>query len=216
MKTEELVTALSRDDPRPRAFAPTAAVAVATILALVIAVTISIVWLESRADLIAALRGDDHVVLIKLAFTLGAVAAAFPIVRDLSVPGRRLGWGAIVAAIPFVVVIIFGVRELAALPAREWSHHVDGASWLECLSHIPALAFPAFVILAITVRRLAPTNLVRTGAYIGLLSGGIGGIAYALHCEDDSLAFVAVAYTLAIAEMTVLGALAGPRILRWR
>lgn len=81
---------------------------------------------------------------------------------------------------------------------------------------MPALALPAFVILTIAVRRLAPTNLIHAGAYVGLISGGVGGIGYALHCHDDSLAFVAVAYTLAISEMTILGALMGPRILHWR
>ena len=90
-----------------------------------------------------------------------------------------------------------------------------GCNLLECLWQIPALAIPAFVILTFAVRYLAPTNLIRTGAYMGLVAGGIGAIGYAFHCHDDSVAFVAVSYTLAIAEMTVVGALLGPRILRW-
>jgi hypothetical protein len=77
------------------------------------------------------------------------------------------------------------------------------------------LGAPALIILASAVRRLAPTDLSRTGAYIGLLAGGIGAAGYALHCHHDSVAFIGIAYTLAILEIALFGALVGPRILRW-
>jgi hypothetical protein len=80
---------------------------------------------------------------------------------------------------------------------------------------VPLLSIPAFAILIILARRLAPTNLTRAGAYIGLMAGGFGAAGYALHCGEDSMLFVATAYTLAISEMAVLGALLGPRLLRW-
>ena len=216
MNTDDLVTVLSREDPRPSVFAPTTTVVIAAIAALVVVLIFSIVWLNPRTDLVAALVADNHMVLLKLGFTLAVVAAALPIVRDLATPGRGLGWGSIVVGVPFVVVVILALWELAALPVREWTHHVDHASWFECLWQIPALALPAFAILAIGMRRLAPTDLVRTGIYIGVLSGGIGGVGYVLHCHDDSLAFVAIAYTLAISEMAIVGALAGPRVLQWK
>ncbi len=65
------------------------------------------------------------------------------------------------------------------------------------------------------LRRLAPVYLVRAGAYVGLLAGAIGAAGYALHCHDDSIAFVAIAYTLAMAEAVIFGAIIGPRLLRW-
>ncbi len=48
-----------------------------------------------------------------------------------------------------------------------------------------------------------------------LMAGGLGAAFYAAHCPDDSPLFVAVWYTLAIALVTGLGALAGRRLLRW-
>jgi len=216
MKTDDLVLALSRDDPRPKGFAPAVTVAVAAILSVAVVMTVSIACQSPRADLMTALRGDNHIILVKLAFTIGVVVGALPIVRALSVPGRRLGWLWILAVVPFLAIAILAAWELGFTPIREWSRQVDDAAWLECMWQIPALALPAFVILTFGVRRLAPTNLVRTGAYIGLVAGGVGGIGYVLHCHEDSLAFVAVAYTLAIIEMAVLGALAGPWALRWK
>jgi hypothetical protein len=35
-------------------------------------------------------------------------------------------------------------------------------------------------------------DLLRTGALAGLVAGGISAAAYALHCPDDSLPFVAL------------------------
>jgi len=216
MKTDDLVMALSRDDPRPRGFAPAATVALAAVLALAVVMALSLAWQPPRADLLAALRGDNYIVWAKLAFTLSVVVGTLPIVRALSVPGRRPGWLSIVVVVPFIAVVLLAACELGFTPVHQWSQQVDHMAWLECLWQIPALALPAFAVLAFGVRRLAPTNLMRTGAYVGLFAGGVGGIGYVLHCHEDSLAFIAVAYTLAIIEMAALGALAGPWVLRWK
>ncbi|HUI21148.1 MAG TPA: NrsF family protein, partial [Methylocella sp.] len=53
------------------------------------------------------------------------------------------------------------------------------------------------------------------GAAAGLLAGAIGAAFYATHCPDDSPLFVATWYTLAIAFVTAIGAIAGARLLRW-
>ncbi len=213
-KTDELIARLSRE-PRTKSLSPTPVVVIGTTLAVLLALTLSIEWLKPRADLAPALLAENHIFLLKLIFTVGVVVATLPIVRDLSVPGRRIGLWSALAAVPFLMVIVLALREFAAAPAGEWSHHLQHASWLECLWQIPVLAIPAFTILALSVRRLAPTELPRAGAYIGLAAGGIGAIGYAFHCPDDSMAIVAVFYTLAILEMTLLGALVGPPILRW-
>src|SRR5260370_1427946 len=83
-----------------------------------------------------------------------------------------------------------------------------------------ALAAGTVVALGITlvglgVRRAAPTNLARTGAFAGLIAGGVSAMAYALHCTDDSLPFVAVWYGGTIVLCTLAGAALGPRLLRW-
>jgi len=49
----------------------------------------------------------------------------------------------------------------------------------------------------------------------GLVAGAIGAMAYALHCPNDSLPFVAFWYGGTIVLCTLAGAALGPRLLRW-
>lgn len=214
MKINELVAVLARDDPRPARHSPTVTVMCAAIMALALVLVTSIAWLKLRPDLTTELVVYNRIFLLKLIFTASIVASALPIVRDLSVPGRRVRRVSILAAVPFAVIMALALGELSSLPISKWTHHVGDASWLDCLWQIPALSIPAFVVLAVAVRPLAPTKLVRTGAGVGLLAGGMGAIGYALHCHDDAIIFVALSYTAAILEMTLLGALLGPRVLR--
>ena len=58
-------------------------------------------------------------------------------------------------------------------------------------------------------------NLVRAGAFAGLIAGGVSAMGYALHCTDDSLPFIAVWYGGTIVLCTLAGAALGPRLLRW-
>lgn len=214
MNTNDLINDLGCRPPRKMAPTPTAMVLGAALLSLTVALALSVLWLKPRNDLAVPLIVDNHVFLLKLAFTISVVVAALPIVRDLSIPGRRVRPASILMAMPFAVVMILALREFALRHAGAWPYHDDHAT-LECLWQIPALAAPAFLILAIAVRRLGPTDLTRAGAYVGLLAGGIGALGYALHCRHDSVAFVAIAYTLAILETALLGALVGRHILRW-
>ena len=213
-KIEKLAIALSGGDLRPAA-PPWKTLTTAGIAAAAFVVALSVGVLGPRPDLGPALIGHDHIVFAKLLFALAVIAAAMPVVLDLSIPGRRPDRKLLVVVIPFVAIAIFAGLEAVLLPLRAWLLPVEHASWFECLWKIPALAVPAFAVLAWAVRRQAPTNLVRTGAYLGLVSGGIGSLGYALHCHDDSLTFVAIAYSLAVLVMVVLGAVVGPRVLRW-
>ncbi len=90
-----------------------------------------------------------------------------------------------------------------------------GERRLECLLSIPLIAVVPFVVIMWAVRKAAPTNLTRTGALVGLVAGGVSAIAYALHCTDDSLPFVALWYGGTIFLCTLAGALTGSRLLRW-
>jgi hypothetical protein len=62
---------------------------------------------------------------------------------------------------------------------------------------------------------MAPTDLRRTGALVGLIAGSVSATAYALHCVDDSLPFVALWYGGTIFLCTLAGVVLGPRLLRW-
>ena len=213
-KIEQLAAALSREDIRPAA-PPRMTLSAAAVVGAAFALVLTVVYLGVRPDFAAALTGHDHVIFAKLLFALGVVAAALSVLLDLSIPGRRPGGKVLNVVIPFAAIAIFAGLEAILLPVREWLHPVEHGSWFECLLKIPALAVPAFVVLVLAVRRQAPTSLVCAGAYLGLVSGGIGTLGYALHCHDDSVTFVALAYSLAVLVMVVFGAIVGPRVLRW-
>lgn len=71
-----------------------------------------------------------------------------------------------------------------------------------------------FALIVWAVRQAAPTNLVRTGALAGLAAGGVSAAAYALHCNANSLPYVALWYGGTIMLCTLAGAALGPRLLR--
>lgn len=215
MKTEDLVDRLSREELRPRRWAPASALTAAALATSVGVIALSVLWFAPRPDLFSALTSSDHTVLWKFIFAFSVVVTALPIVRDLTTPGRRVGIASFVATVPFAIVLLLGARELMVLPAQDVRHLLSHASWGACLWQVPLLSIPAFAIFVGLARRSAPTNLTRAGTYIGLLAGGFGAVGYAFHCGDDSMLFVATAYTLAIGEMALLGALLGPRLLRW-
>jgi hypothetical protein len=126
---------------------------------------------------------------------------------------RRISSISMVA--PFAVIILLAVISLGLGPRSHWDKMVTGGEWLECLVSIPVIAIVPFAIAIWAVRRAAPTNLARTGAFAGLVAGGVSAMAYALHCTDDSLPFVAVWYGGTIVLCTLAGAVLGPRLLRW-
>jgi hypothetical protein len=80
---------------------------------------------------------------------------------------------------------------------------------------IALLSLPILAALFIALRSLAPTRLRAAGAAAGALAGGVAAAAYALHCNEMALPFLAIWYVLGMAVPAVLGALLAPRWLRW-
>jgi hypothetical protein len=77
------------------------------------------------------------------------------------------------------------------------------------------IAAPVLIAALAALRRGAPTRPTLAGAVAGLAAGGLGATLYAAHCTDDSPLFVMAWYVPAIAIVTIAGALAGARLLRW-
>lgn len=214
MKTEDLVTHLSLDAFPGKRLTPVMLLVLAVGTGLAIALLLSFLLLPTRNDLMSALM-SDHVVMLKAVFAVSLIVITIPIVRELTLPGRSIGAFAFISLLPFLLITILAAFELSALSLTQWHNVIAGSSWIACLWKVPFLALPSFILLSLSARQLAPTNLRLTGAFIGLLAGGIGAVGYVLHCHDDSVSFVAIAYSLAITEMTLFGALLGPRILKW-
>ena len=213
MKTDDLVAMLSTNvEPIGRGLVGRT-ISIAVAAGAVTALGVMLVALGVRADLTTT-----HAIgflLLKLVFALAVVGVAMRYLTRLARPGAGRGISPLVIALPFAAIALLGAISLGVAPSSHWNRMILGDQWLECLLSIPIIAIVPFAITIFAVRRAAPTNLVRTGAVAGLVAGGVSAIAYALHCTDDSLPFVAVWYGGTIVLCTLAGAALGPRLLRW-
>jgi hypothetical protein len=131
--------------------------------------------------------------------------------RPVGAAGSRLRW----LAAPAAVIVLIAVLQLARTPAAQVRHMVMGDSAMICPWIIAATSAPLLVALIWAVRGLAPTRLRLAGALVGLTAGAFGALIYCLHCPEVGAPFVAIWYSLGILVPCVVGALAGPRLLRW-
>jgi hypothetical protein len=90
-----------------------------------------------------------------------------------------------------------------------------GHSWMVCPWIVLALALPIFAGLLWSFRRFAPTRLRAAGAAAGLTAGAWGAAIYCLHCPEVTAIFVLTWYSLGVLLAAGLGAVLGPRLLRW-
>jgi hypothetical protein len=213
MKTDDLVALLSTN-PEPvdrRLVVRTLCVALAA--GSIVALGIALVGLGVRSDLITA-RALIFLAA-KLFFSVGIVSLALVYLTRLARPGGERKTPFFLVAMPFLVIVVLAVISLGLAPSSHWDKMIVGDEWLECLLSIPIIAIEPFAAAIWAVRKAAPTNLARTGAFAGLIAGGVSAMAYALHCTDDSLPFVAVWYGGTIVLCTLAGAALGPRLLRW-
>jgi hypothetical protein len=152
---------------------------------------------------------------IALAFALGvAFAGASFLIRSArpGEPGRK---PLIAMGLLFIAVLAAGLVTLILARPAGWRGIVFGPQWAACLICIPLFAIAPFASLVWALRRGAPTNLMRTGAIAGLVAGALGATVFALHHVSGSIAFIAIWYGGPILVCAVLGAILGPRLLRW-
>jgi hypothetical protein len=213
MKTDDLVAMLSTNvEPIGRGLVGRT-ISIAVAAGAVIALGFMLAALGIRADLTTT-RATVFL-LLKVAFGLAVVGVAIRYLTRLARPGAERGISPLSIALPFAAIALLGLISLGGAPSSHWNRMILGDEWLECLLSIPIIAVVPFAATIFAVRRAAPTNLVRAGAIAGLIAGGVSAMAYALHCTDDSLPFVAVWYGSTIVLCTLAGAALGPRLLRW-
>ena len=213
MKTDELIDALSNNLEPVDPHKVTRHLGIAIVAALSVAVVSGILALGPRWDFHEPTA--FQFLLLKLAFGVAVMLLGTVfLIKHLRPGGEFRSW-AVLAGAPLVVALALAALNLISMPLAHWDHMVLGHDWLECLISIPIIAVLPFAVIMWAVRMAAPTDLARTGALAGLVAGGISAIAYALHCTDDSLPFVALWYGGTIVLCTIAGAMLGPRLLRW-
>ena len=166
-----------------------------------------------RADLRVAMHGGAF--WMKWAYTIslgiGAVVMTGRLARPEPVRLARF-WP---VAIPFALLAIVGAVEMAHVPAADRLAMWLGHTWKVCPWLVLLLSGPIFVGLLWSFRRLAPTRLRAAGAAAGFAAGAWAATLYCLHCPEVSALFVLTWYTLGIGLAAGVGALLGPRLLRW-
>lgn len=213
MKTDDLVTLLASDSgPVARAgFARETGLTALAGLAVCSAAVVGM--FGPRLDLAAAALTLP--VLAK--FALGASVAGLALIafqRSLR-PGRAAADLLVLALLPVAAVLAWAIAVLATQPMPAWPALVLGRSWSACLVLVPLYALLPLAGLFLLARRGAPVRPRLTGLAAGIGAAGLATGAYALHCPEDAVPFLATWYPLAMAVAGGLGALAGPRLLRW-
>jgi hypothetical protein len=213
MNMDALIASLS-DNLRPvKRGAVGRRLAAGILLGGIAAILILSLTVGFRPDLWLAMQGPTF--WMKWGYTISLSAAAIYVTSRLArpEPGRLRGlW---LLAVPVLILTGIGSVDLAQAPRSEWLAMWLGKTWMVCPWLVLALSAPIFVGLLWSFRRLAPTRLRAAGGAAGLAAGAFAATIYCLHCPEVSAIFVLTWYSLGILLAAGIGALVGPRLLRW-
>lgn len=212
MSTDDLIARLGASVARPPPrvgwlLAAAAAVGWTVALAIVMGV-----W-GPRHDMPIAVTSMHF--WTKAGYSAAIAAAGLIALERLGRPGERAPIGMTLAGLAVLAMLGLAAWELTHLPREAWMPVVKGHSWKLCSLRIAALSLPGFVAALWALRQMAPTRLRLAGAAAGLMAGGLGAAAYGMACNESAMTFLASWYSLGMLAWAAVGALIGPRLLRW-
>ena len=213
MNTDDLIAQLSSDVPPVRRHMLGWRIAAGILVGVLVSGAYVVLAMGVRPDIGKAMHGFSF--WMKWGYTISLAIAALIVTAQLARPDSGRLRGLWLMAIPVVLLAGLGVAELVRTPPGEWLAMWLGQSWMVCPWRVLALAMPIFVGLLWSFRRLAPTRLRAAGAAAGLAAGAFAATVYCIHCPEVSAIFVLTWYSLGILLASSLGALLGPRLLRW-
>lgn len=213
MKTADFISLLAAGEPPVRPHATTRRLAMA--LAGGLAVSFAIVGLgyRFRPDLAQAVLLPMF--WIKLAFLLVMGGAGLLLAHRFARPGARPGAAWLGLALPLAAIWMLALVSLGQAASDERLPLLLGETWRSCIFNILLVAAPPFAAGMSALRGLAPTRPAMAGAAVGAMAGGLSACIYALHCPEMAAPFLAVWYVAGVAATAGIGALLGPRLLRW-
>jgi hypothetical protein len=212
-ETEDVIDSLVRDlKPVPR-HALERRFAFTILPALAVSLLLMLIVLGLRTDMAQALMLP--VFWIKSAYNALLAIAAFAAVYRLSRPDGSEGHFFGIAAAIILALAVMAVIQLALSPAASYPVLMLGSSALHCPLLIFAFAMPILIANTWVLRGGAPSNLGTTGFIAGIAAGASGAWVYSWFCTENGLPFVTLWYSLGILLTGAIGALLGPRLLRW-
>jgi hypothetical protein len=152
----------------------------------------------------------------KLFFAFSIVFAGAPFLIKSINPGREnetkwaLLFFPLVATGALTLVMLLLGRDAWGTPLG--AQAISPARCFFCITFFAAMPLAALIWV---LRQGAPTLLRLCGAIAGIVAGGLGAAAYAIACNSDTVPFIAIWYSGAIALCGLIGARLGLRFLRW-
>jgi hypothetical protein len=212
MQTDDLIAQLS-DRVEPVKSGAVARILLGAIaLGLLGSIIVMLAAIGLRHDLSAAMVSFG--MWTKLVYTFAVAAFGFWLVERAGRPGAPTKRPLLLLTLPFLAIVLLSVLQMSA-PHADMPGLVMGHSSHVCAPLVLMTALPTLAATFWALKRLAPTRLTMAGAGAGLFAGAAGAFVYCFHCRESAAPFIAVWYTLGIAATTALGALLGPRLLRW-
>jgi hypothetical protein len=213
MRTDEFVSLLATGTDAVDARAPTRRYVAAIAGGTVVATVLMVLWLDIRPTLVR--DATLPMFWVKELFCVALVATGLLAVARLSRPGAALGRVQSLAGAPILAMWLLAAVVLATAQPDDRTALIQGVSWVECTYNIAVLSVPVFAAIVWAMRGFAPTHLRRAGAAAGFAAGAISALAYTLHCPELDAPFLAIWYVAGVLIPTVVGAIVGPRVLRW-
>ncbi len=213
MKTDELLDLLaSQPEPSPGQ-QPARRFSLALLVGLPLAFGLLLMSYGLRPDLASAVH--DAWFWAKCGFAAAMAAAALWLILRLGRPGQAVGAAGRAVVTPVLLVWAGGLLMVCLSPPGSRLAMLLGQSWRICSISIVYLSLPLMATVFWALRGMAPTRLRLGGAAAGLLAAALATLVYSLHCPEMDLPFWALWYVLGLAVPALLGALVGPRVLRW-
>ena len=152
---------------------------------------------------------------VKMAFVVALAGTGWITVARLSKPGVRTAMLPALIATPIVLIWLAAATTLMKAAPEERVPLFWGDTWHYCSSLIAILSLPIFIAVLKIMRDLAPTRLRIAGAGAGFAAGAAATLVYSFHCPEIEAPFIGFWYLIGILIPTGIGALIGPRVLRW-
>lgn len=213
ISTDALIDALAGDISSAPVPSVRRTLAVSFAAGSVISALAMLALLGLRPDMAAALFTASF--WIKLIFPLGLAVAGLMAVDRLGRPGAEADSGYGVGIAVAGSMALLASVQLITAPRDAIRSLLLGHTLDHCTALIMLLALPILAAGMYAMRQMAPTRLRLAGAAVGVTAGALSASIYAIACNETALPFVTLWYGAGIALTGVLGALLGPRLLRW-
>ncbi len=212
-RTDDIIDSLVKDlkPVAPRALERRLALDLVITLAVSLLLMLTILGL--RVDMNEALMLP--VFWIKSAYNALLAVVAFLAVYHLARPDGSEGRFFVLIAVIFLAMAAAAGIQLMMSPGETYRVLIMGSSALHCPFLIFAFALPVLAGNILWLRRAAPTDLRLTAFIAGIAAGAAGAWVYSWFCTENGMPFVLIWYSFGILMTGLIGALIGPRLLRW-